>query len=69
MDVAPWAEHWIKMVLDGSVWYCMGGGGGSHAPEGSNFFPKKFGISICLCNNFTFTFYSESKIDSCIYVQ
>ena len=23
MDVAPWAEHWIKMVLDGSVWYCM----------------------------------------------
>ena len=23
MDVAPWIEHWIKMVLDGSVWYCM----------------------------------------------
>ena len=23
MDVAPWAEHWFKMVLDGSVWYCM----------------------------------------------
>ena len=22
MDVAPWAEHWIKMVLDVSVWYC-----------------------------------------------
>ena len=23
MDVAPWNEHWILMVLDGSVWYCM----------------------------------------------
>ena len=23
MDVAPWADHWIKMVFDGSVWYCM----------------------------------------------
>ena len=23
MDVAPWAKHWIKMVLDVCVWYCM----------------------------------------------
>ena len=23
MDVAPWDEHQIKMVLDGCVWYCM----------------------------------------------
>ena len=25
------------------------GGGGQHAPEGSNFFPEKFDISICMC--------------------
>ena len=23
MDVAPWDEHWIKMVLDGIAWYSM----------------------------------------------
>ena len=23
MDVAPWADHWFTMVLDGSVWFCM----------------------------------------------
>ena len=23
MDVAPWDENWIKMVLDGIIWYCM----------------------------------------------
>ena len=23
MDVAPWDEHWIEMVLEGIVWYSM----------------------------------------------
>ena len=23
MDVAPWDEHCIEMVLDGIVWYCI----------------------------------------------
>ena len=23
MDVAPWDEHWVEMVLDGNVRYCV----------------------------------------------